>query len=321
MKLLSLLALALASLMALSLTFGDTALSPLALFGGDKIDQAILLDIRLPRILLAALIGGSLGLAGAALQGYLRNPLADAGILGISAASGFGAVVALYFGLGGLSLLLIPGLSLVAALVATGLILFIARRDTGATTLILAGLGVSSLMGSLTALTMSLAPTPMSLQDMMFWLMGSLMGSSWTEVVLVLPFIGIGSLLLYQTAPALRLLSLGQDVAQTMGVPLQRLKITLVVGTALVVAAGVSVAGIIGFIGLIVPHMMRPLVGYDPGKLLPPSFLSGAIVLVTADMIARTPHLMSELRIGVITALIGTPIFLLILIKSRQEIR
>lgn len=314
------------AIMLISLLYGSADLTILDILTGlvslnDDPASLIVWEIRMPRILLSAIIGFTLGLAGAALQGYLRNPLADAGILGVSASSGFGAILAIYYGLAAINSYFIPLTALGAAIISTMAILFLARRDTSMVTLILAGLAISSLMGSLSSLALSLAPTPMSLQDMMMWLMGSLTNSSWAEIWLVLPFMLLGAILILSIGNNLSALTLGRDVAQSMGVDILAVRRRLILGIALVVSSGVAVAGMIGFIGLIVPHVVRPFTGYDPAKSLIPSGLAGAGLLLLADMIARTPIFDSEIRIGVMTSLIGAPAFLWILIKTRRERR
>ncbi len=309
-----------------ALMSGAVTLSVSQVWGGlmgtaDETTVIIVRELRLPRILLALLIGSSLGLSGAALQGLLRNPLADPGILGVSAASSLGAILAIYYGFASVFIYALPIAAMSFALAATFILLVLSRRDASVLTLILAGVAISSLAGALASLAMSFAPTPLSLQDMVMWMLGSLENRSMNDVTLVLPFMVGGFLLILPTGRGLSALALGSDVATSLGINLKALRMRIVIGTAMMVGAGVAVAGMIGFIGLIVPHMVRPFVGYDPRQSLLPSALTGAGVLLIADMIARMPQLMSELRLGVLTAMIGAPVFLYIVFKTRENMR
>jgi iron complex transport system permease protein len=321
------LSVALVILGAFSLTVGYAPISFVeslaSLFRNPDSDRIALIiqAIRLPRLVVGVIVGASLGMAGAALQGLLRNPLADPGIIGVSASAGLGAVIAIYFGAATGSIYAVPGFAMVGALISTTLLYGLARKDTSVMTLILVGIGLSSLAGALTSLAMNLSHSPFSLSDMVLWLLGSLSNRSFTEVVMALPFMVVGWICLLSNASALRGLSLGEETASTMGINLFRLRAMVVLGSALTVGAGVAISGAIGFIGLIVPHIIRPFVGHDPARLLLPSALGGALLLTLADIGVRLAPTDWELKIGVLTALIGSPFFLFLVIKMRREMR
>lgn len=279
----------------------------------------IVRDIRLPRTVLAWLIGASLGLAGAAMQGLLRNPLAEPGLLGVSASASLGAVLALYFGLTTLTGWLLPLSAMAGAALSTTALYVLAQRNAATLTLILAGVALSALAAACTSLALNLAPNPYDVNDIVLWLMGSLRDRSFSEVQLALPFILGGWLLLAGSSGALDALTLGEDSAASLGVELARLRGLIILGTALCVGASVAVAGAIGFVGLVVPHMLRPLVGYRPGQLLLPSALGGALLLLVADIALRLINTEQELMLGVVTALIGAPFFLWLVIRSGRR--
>ncbi|GAK33106.1 ABC transporter permease [Iodidimonas nitroreducens] len=311
-------------LFVLSLFLGPADLGLPDLFkaidGDDGILQAIFWQIRLPRALLAVLVGGSLGLSGAALQGLLRNPLAEPGVIGVSASAGFGAVLALYFSAAGLSLS-VPLAAMTGAFLATALLLVLARRDASVLSLILAGVAINALAGALTALALNLSPNPFALADMVHWLMGSFADRSHRDVMMAAPFIIMGMALLLLSGRGLRGLVLGEETAQSLGINPARLRLLVTLGAALCVGAGVAVAGAIGFVGLVVPHILRPWVGYDPARLLWPSALGGAALLLGADSLVRLLPGGQELKLGVVTALIGAPVFLHLIWSTRRLMR
>jgi iron complex transport system permease protein len=273
-------------------------------------------DIRLPRTLLAAIVGAVLGLAGAVLQGFTRNPLAEPALLGVATGAALGAVIAIYFGLTAISLVSGPLLGLAGALAACTLTFLLGRGGTVA--LVLAGAAVSSLTAAGIALALNFAPNPYAAYEIMNWLLGSLADKSWSQVWLVLPFAAMGAILLAITGKALDALSLGEAQAQSLGIDLARLNLLVVLGTALAVGAVTSVTGAIGFIGLVAPHLMRPLVGHQPSRILLPSALAGALLLLCADIAARLVHTGPELKLGVFTSLLGTPFFFWLVLRLKR---
>ncbi|MFC3100455.1 iron ABC transporter permease [Altererythrobacter lauratis] len=306
---------------AASLMLGPVAIHPAALFvPGPELhgDAATLImrEIRLPRALLALLIGAALGASGAALQGFLRNPLAEPGVIGVSAWAALGAVIALYTGLSAAMPLALPLLAIGAALLAAGLLYALAGRAS-ILTLILAGVALSSLAGALTALVLNLSPNPFAAQEIVFWLMGSLTDRSLLHVALAAPFILAGLMLLLFAARALDVLTLGEEAAASLGVDLARLRWQVVLGTALGVGAATAVAGVIGFVGLVVPHLLRPVLGHRPRLLVPMSALGGGLLLLLADIAVRLVTPGAELKLGVVTALVGAPFFLWLVLRSR----
>ncbi|PIE13329.1 MAG: ABC transporter permease [Rhodobacterales bacterium] len=291
-----------------------------ALIGGDGGPITLVMrEIRLPRALLAMMIGASLGLAGAAMQGYLRNPLAEPGLIGVSGTAALGAVLALHTGLAGAFAMGLPLAALAGALLGVVMVMLLAGPRGTSLTLILAGIAVSALAAALTSLVLNLSPNPFAANEIVFWMMGSLADRSMTHVWLALPFMILGWVLLATLGRGLDALTLGEDVAQAMGIHINRLRLQLVIGTACVVGAGTAVAGAIGFVGLVVPHILRPLVGAHPSRLLWASGLGGAALLLCADIAVRIILPARDLKLGVLTALIGAPLFLHLILKLRKE--
>lgn len=280
--------------------------------------ELILLEIRLPRTLLAILIGGALGTSGAALQGYLRNPLAEPGVIGISGGAGLGAVIAIHSGAAGAFALALPFGGLAGALAAMLLVLVLAGQRSGSIALVLAGVAIGALATALISAVLSLTRNPFAAVEIVFWLLGSLADRSLVHVWLSAPFIVAGLAILLRLGPSLDALTLGEDAAVNLGVDLGRLRLAIVAGTALAVGAATSVAGTIGFVGLIVPHVLRPLVGHQPSRLLTASMLGAAVLVLGADILLRIVSPTGELRLGVLTALIGTPFFLWLVLRTRQ---
>jgi len=321
-----LLCIALLAFASLAGFFGQADLSTDQFFSGllgraDTATNIIVQELRLPRIVLAILCGGVLGYSGALLQGLLRNPLADPGVLGVSASASLGAVVTIYLGSTSAISFLVPFGAITGALIATGLLVLVSMRETSVLTLILAGVGISSLAAAGISLVMNFAPHPMTLQEMILWMMGSLENRTYYDLYLAVPFIVVGALCVAGAGQGLNALSLGEDTARTMGVDLKSLRFRIVVGTALAVGATVAVAGAIGFVGLVVPHFARALIGFEPRKLLLPSALMGALVLLIADILTRLPIGGGQLRLGVVMGVIGAPVFLYIIFKTRWSMR
>jgi iron complex transport system permease protein len=320
------LALAIAAALAFlaSLAVGPVGLSPGEIAGGLAGTAAedvrlIVREIRLPRALLALGIGAALGMAGAALQGYLRNPLAEPGIVGISATAALGAVLVFYFGLARLWPFALPLGGLIGAAIGTLLIQALAGRGASTVTLILAGVAVNSLAGALTTLALSLAPSPYATLEIVYWLLGALTDRSMNHVWLALPFIAAGIALLATTGRGLDALTLGEDAARSLGVDLTRLRWTLIAGCALAIGAATAVAGVIGFVGLVVPHLLRPFVGHRPGRLLAAGALGGAVLTLLADTLVRVALTDREINLGVLTAMIGAPFFIALVIHRRRS--
>jgi iron complex transport system permease protein len=308
-----------------SLGIGPVRLSPLtvidALFGGGSdVQQIIVREIRLPRTILAVAIGAVLGLSGAALQGLLRNPLASPSLFGAPQSAAFGAVLVIAFGLADVRSWALPVAAIIAAFVSVFALLAVAGRNAGLLILILAGLAISSLAGAATALVMNLSSNPFVVLEIAFWLLGSLEDRSFRHVLLALPFIVAGAIILMSQRNAFRALSLGEETAQSLGVDVGRLRLWVILGTALGVGGAVAVAGTIGFIGLVAPHLMRPLIGHDPARLLMPSALTGAALLLAADIAVRIIPSTSDIKVGVLTSIIGVPFFLYLIMRERRAL-
>jgi iron complex transport system permease protein len=290
------------------------------LFSNENPAAALVMhEIRMPRAILAALIGGTLGLTGAVLQGFLRNPLADPNILGISSSAALGAVLVIYTGLSATFALALPLAAMAGALLAVMVIYTLSGSHAGTLTLILAGLAISTFAGAMTTLVLNLSPNPYAALEIVYWMLGSLTDRSWTHVLLAAPFIVVGSLLLALSARALDALTLGADVAASLGIDLPRTRTLIVLGAAMAVGAATAVAGAIGFIGLVVPHVLRPLVGRQPSRLLPASAIAGASLLLLADVAVRVIAPSRDIKLGVLTALIGAPFFVWLVLKTRRE--
>jgi len=279
----------------------------------------ILMELRLPRGILALIVGAGLGGAGAAMQGYLRNPLADPGLFGIAPAAAFGAVMALFLGLAAIPFAL-PAFALVGAGGAMALLALIAGRTGGIALFTLAGLMIASLAGTLTSLAISLSPNPFATSEIVTWLMGALTDRSWSDVWIAAPLTLLGLAVLRRTGPALDALTLGEQAALSLGVEAKRLQWWIVFGIGLVVGAGVAVAGIIGFVGLMVPHIVRPFTDRRPSHLVLPSALAGALLVLVADTVCRVLPLASELRLGIALSLLGAPFFLALLLRLRKDL-
>ena len=310
-------------LIAASLLIGPAGIglkdSLASLFIGDGTAEVLVMrEIRLPRTLLAALIGGGLGLCGAALQGWLRNPLVEPGILGTSSGAALGAVIALQTGFASLALPLLPLSALMGAFLAVVLLLAFAGRSHASLTLILAGVAISSLAGAGTSLALNLSPNPYAAYETMFWTMGSVADRSLFHLALAAPLVLLGCAVLLTTCSALKALTLGEDTAASLGFNLSKLRLQMILGSALIVGGATAVAGAIGFVGLVVPHLLRPLVKHNPAKLLPVSFLGGAILLLAADITIRLIAPERDLKLGVLTALLGAPLFLHLVWRQKR---
>lgn len=289
----------------------------------DEIDRSLALlileQVRLPRALLGLVVGATLGLTGAGLQGLLRNPLAEPGLIGASSGAALGAVLVFYFGLAAGSAMMVPLGGVAGALAALGVLYLLAGKNPSIVTIILAGVAISAFAAALTSLALSLAASPYAVYEIIFWLLGSFTDRSMDQVWFSAPFIVIGLALVASTARALDALTLGEDTAASLGFNQASLKLRSILGTGLAVGASVSVTGVIGFVGLVVPHLVRPLVGYQPGRLLLPSALAGAALVLAADLLVRLPTAGPEPKLGVVTSLIGAPFFLWLILRTKRE--
>lgn len=283
---------------------------------GSETDRIIVWELRLPRVLLGMLLGAVLGFAGAALQGLLRNPLADPGVIGVTAAAGLGAVVAIGFGLAAVSAVLVPIAAIAGAAIATGMLFLVAARNDSLLVLILTGIGISSLAAALTSLAFNLAPDPITLRDMILWLMGSLENRTTGDLAIAAPFVLLGWASMATIGRGLDALSLGEETTRSLGIDVHRLRWRIVLGVSASVGAVVSVCGAVGFVGLVVPHMVRPFVGYRPARVLVASAVGGAVLITLADLVTRLPTGGERLQLGVVTALIGAPAFIWIVQRT-----
>lgn len=316
------LAVLIAALMIVSLMVGPAGLSPRAalsaLFSGEGAQGIIVRDIRLPRTLLAALIGAALGLSGAALQGLVRNPLAESALFGAPQAAAAAASFVIAFGFVPATSLAAPIAGIAGALISVGGLVIVAGRRASLTVILLAGLALASFAGAATALILNLAPNPFIALEVAFWLLGSLEDRSIEHLFIAAPFLIASFVVLAMTARAFRVLTLGEDAASSLGVDLVRTRLLVVTGVALGVGAAVAVAGSIGFIGLVAPHLVRRFVKSDPAHVMLPAALAGAVLLLAADIAVRSVPSANELKVGVVTALIGVPVFLAMIFSERR---
>ncbi len=300
------------------IAFGD---SIAALFSGKADAVALIMrEIRLPRALLGLMIGATLGLSGAVLQGYLRNPLAEPGLLGISSMASLGAVLAIYTGLSTAFALALPLAALAGAVLAVVVVQAMAGTRGNSLLIILAGIAVTSFAGAMTSMALNLSPNPFAALEIMFWMLGSLTDRSMTHVWLAGPFMILGWAMLGSLGRSLDALTLGSETAASMGVELRRVQFLAVFGTAACVGAATAVSGAIGFVGLVVPHILRPLVGSKPSRLLLASALGGACVVLAADILVRLIAPDRDLKLGVLTAIVGAPFFLWLVFRARRRL-
>jgi iron complex transport system permease protein len=304
-------------LFATSLIAGKSFIPPSA-WCSTSIDGFIMAELRLPRAILGACIGAVLGLSGAVLQGYLRNPLADPSIVGVSSSAAMGGVFAIFFGLS-VSPFGLFASAMGGALLSILLLMNLGGKSGGPLGFILAGMVLSTLAGSITAFLISVAPNPYATSEIVTWLMGALTDRGWSEVMTGLPFMILGGGLLLTTGAALDALSLGEDTATTLGVDHVRLRWTIAIGIGLAVGASVAVTGVVGFVGLITPHFVRMMVGERPSAILVPSALGGAILVLAADSLVRLTPGASEVRLGVAMSILGAPFFFLLLARIRSR--
>ncbi len=304
--------------MLVSLMVGRVSNGPSIGLGPPELARTLLMELRLPRALLGLLVGGSLGLCGAALQGLLRNPLAEPGILGASSGAAFGAVVVFYFGFATQYSLLLPAGAVLGSIVALATLYFLAGGRGDLLSVILAGIAINAIAAALTSLALNFAPSPYAALEILFWMLGSLADRSLTQVFIALPLMIPGWALVICAARGLDALTLGEDTAQSLGFPPARTQWLVISGTALAVGAAVAVTGVVGFVGLVVPHLLRPWMGHHPSRLLLPSFLAGGALTLLADIAIRLMPPGPELKLGVVTALLGAPFFLALILRQRR---
>jgi iron complex transport system permease protein len=296
----------------LSLAAGKSWIGPNDWFS-DSANGWIMAELRLPRALLATMIGAVLGLSGAVLQGFLRNPLADPTVVGVSSSAALGGVAAILLGLTPFPLAML-GAGLSVALLA-----MLSGRNGGPLGFILAGMVLATLSGSLTAFLISIAPNPYATSEIIAWMMGALTDRSMDDVKQAFPFMLAGGALLAFTGRSLDALTLGVDGARSLGVNIARLQLMIAAGIGLSVGAAVAVSGVVGFVGLIVPHLVRALAGERPGGTLLPSALGGAILVLLADSLVRLTPGPGEIRLGIAMAVLGAPFFFLLLHRVRGQ--
>jgi len=279
----------------------------------------IVLELRLPRTVLGIVVGAALGMSGAAMQGYTRNPLADPGVLGVSSMAAFGAVMTLYLGMNVTLPWLLPVGAMLGALFGIGALLILAGPASSVLTFVLAGMILNTLATAGVALALNLAPSPWAVNEIVNWLLGSLADRSIEDLRMALPFVVLGIAILLTTAPALDALTLGDAGARSLGIRMERTRLLLALGVGLATGASVAVTGVVGFVGLVTPHLLRPLVGARPGALLLPSALAGAAIVLAADIVVRLMPSAAELKLGVAMAAVGGPFFLMLLINLRRK--
>jgi iron complex transport system permease protein len=304
---------------ALSFFIGPANLSPSELLSGHGIGAIVAREIRLPRAGLGFVVGAALGASGAALQGLFRNPLASPDVTGVTSCAGLGAVIALYFGFAAAMPALLPAFAILGALASAAVLFVLSRKGAGVMALVLAGVAISSLAVALTALALSFAANPYAMAEMVLWMMGSLKDRTLTDLAYAAPLVLIGIALLLSAARGLDALTLGEEAAKSLGIDVGNLRGRVVLGVALATGAATAAAGAVGFVGLVVPHLLRPLTGYRPSQLILPSAFGGALLVSASDILVRSVDPSEQLRLGVVTALLGAPFFFQLILKLRRE--
>jgi len=311
------------ALAALSFFIGPAHLSAVDLIGGLFAPHGtagiIAREIRLPRAALAPVVGAALGASGAALQGLFRNPLAEPGVTGVTSTAGFGAIVALYFGFAALSPALLPAFAIAGALASAAILYLLSRVGAGVMALVLAGVAIASFATALTALALSLAPNPYAMTEMVTWMRGSLKDRTLSDLYFAAPLVALGIVILMTAARGLDALVLGEEAAQSLGIDIHSIRRRVVVGVALATGAATAAAGAVSFVGLVVPHLLRPFYGYEPARLIWPSALGGAALVSAADIAVRLIAPDGQLLLGVLTAMLGAPFFIWLILRMRRE--
>ncbi|MBV9570063.1 MAG: iron ABC transporter permease [Alphaproteobacteria bacterium] len=310
-------------LAAVSLLLGPAPLRPAEVFGAliskQGMAAVIVQQIRVPRAALALLVGGALGASGAALQGLFRNPLAEPGVTGVTSAAGLGAVIAFYFGLAGVHPILLPAFAVLGALASALVLYLLSRAGAGAVALVLGGVAIASFATALTALALSLSPNPYAMSEIVVWMMGSLKDRTSSDVAFAAPFVALGILLLVTAARGLDALILGEEAAHSLGINVHGIRRRVVLGVALATGAATAAAGAVSFVGLVVPHLLRPFYGYEPARLVWPSALGAAALVAAADIAVRLISPDEKLPLGVLTALMGAPFFVWLILRMRRD--
>ena len=286
---------------------------------GEQVGWSIVLDLRLPRAVLGVLVGAALGLSGAVLQAWLRNPLAEPGVIGVSACASFAAVCAFYSGLATAFALALPLAGILGAAVGIAALMSAVRAGTGTVSLLLMGIAINAIAAALISLVLALAPNPFAFQEIWLWLAGSIADRDLRHILVSAPFIAVGAVLVLMNRRWLDALSLGEDAARSLGVDTRRLGLWLTLAVGLMVGAATAVAGMVGFVGLVAPHLIRTRVGFKPGATLVPSMLVGAILVLAADIAVRVLPTSYELQLGVVTSLIGAPFLVRVIRRARAS--
>ena len=308
------------ALTAASLLVGKITLGWNVLSGQDPVMRIIFLELRLPRALLGALIGAALGLAGAAMQSYLRNPLAEPGTLGVSAMAALGAVLSIFFGIAGVHPWTLPLCGVAGGMAAMAALFVLAGRSASMLTLVLSGIILSALAIAGISLVLSLSPSPWAASEIIRWMLGALTDRSFDDLTIAAPLIALGGALVLMCREPLNALTLGEDGARSLGIDLHRVRWMMCIGMGLLVGASVAVTGMIGFVGLVVPHLLRPFVGARPSALLVPSAIGGAALVLAGDIVVRLLPGGSELQLGVVMSLVGAPFFFVLLYSLRRRV-
>jgi iron complex transport system permease protein len=308
---------------AISFLLGPYHIGARALLGGllsgHGMEGVIAREIRLPRTGLALVVGAALGASGAALQGLFRNPLASPDVTGVTSCAGLGAVIALYFGFASATPVLLPAFAILGALGSAAILYVLSRAGAGIMALVLAGVAISSLAVALTALALSFASNPYAMSEMVLWMMGSLKDHTLTDLAFAAPLVVLGIVLLMTAARGLDALTLGEEAARSLGIDVADVRGRVVIGVALATGAATAAAGAVSFVGLVVPHLLRPFFGHRPSRLILPSALGGALLVTASDVLVRSIDPGEQLRLGVVTALLGAPFFFWLILRLRRE--
>ncbi len=311
------------SFAAISFFLGPAHIAPndliAGLFSDHGMTSVIARELRLPRAALALVVGGALGASGAALQGLFRNPLAEPGVTGVTSSAGLGAVIALYFGLAAASPASLPAFAILGALAAAAILYILSRAGAGVMALVLAGVAIASLATALTALALSLAPNPYAMSEMVLWMMGSLKDRTLSDLYFAAPLTLLGIAILMTAARGLDALTLGEEAAQSLGVNVHDIRRRVVIGVALATGAATAAAGAVSFVGLVIPHLLRPFYGYEPARLIWPSALGGAALVAASDIAVRLIAPDGQLLLGVLTAMLGAPFFIWLILRMRRD--